>query len=167
MRRVALALLGIFALAGTAGDAFGQATTEVELPGPGMVLQATDTWANWHTYWTSRMVVCAAPCTAVVPSDGTYRIVGEAMPPSAPFTLPLRDRVRLEVGRGSRALHDTGGVLLLVGGVTALVGAMILAGSGKTTDTDVGGLVTLGAGGVMMGVGLPMLLSSATTVHFD
>jgi hypothetical protein len=165
----ALALPGIFALLCTSGLAFGQslpATTQVQLKDPGTVLQATDAWTNWHTYWTSRTVVCAAPCTAVVPRDGTYRVVGDDMPPSSPFRLPEGEEVLLKVHRGNPGAHDGGALFLVLGGITALIGTMLLVGNADKSR-ELAGVITLAGGGAMMGLGLPMLLSNGTTIEFN
>ena len=164
-------------LTASAGDARAQsapdaptaparATTEVKLDQPSMVLQATDAWANWHTYWMSRQVVCSAPCVAVVPREGTYRVVADGMLPSSLFSLPARDRVRLEVHPGRRGAHDAGALLMIFGACVGLVGAAVLAGGGSKA-TEIGGGVSFGAGTAMVGIGLSMLLSTGTTVHFD
>jgi hypothetical protein len=171
-RSSVLASAGILAIVSAAGLAHGQsspATTEVELKEPGTVLQATDTWTNWQTYWTSRSVVCFAPCKAVVPRDGKYQIagvVGADIAPSSPFSLPKGEDVVLQVHRGSAAAHQGGGLLLVLGGISGFIGGMMLASSSGNGGTPVAGAITFSAGALMMLVGLPILLSSGTTVDF-
>jgi hypothetical protein len=171
MSRAAVALPCIVALACASLPAYGQSaplTTRVELDTPGMVLQATDAWANWHTRWTSRSVICAAPCVADVPLELRYRVVADEMPPSPPFSLPERDRVLLHVHPGSAGRHDAGAMLTLLGGITALVGTMVIWGNhGGKGGAGLGGIFAAGTGVAMMGIGIPMMLTSGTAVTFD
>jgi hypothetical protein len=140
---------------------------EVELERPGTVLQATEAWTGWHTYWTSRAEVCAAPCRAEVPRELKYRVVGDGFPPSAVFSLPGRDRVLLSVTPGDTRVHDGGGLLTLVGAIAASAGAVTAMTSSGDKGSMIGGLVCLGVGGVALAIGIPMLLTSATTVRFE
>lgn len=138
----------------------------VTLDRPGTELQATEAWANWHARWTSRRVVCDAPCTAIVPLALTYRVVGEDMSPSSSFTLPARERVRLDVVPGNRGASEAGGMFTILGALGGIGGAMWLA-SGGTKGSDLGPLVVLGVSVAFAGLGLGLLLSSGTAVHFQ
>jgi hypothetical protein len=168
MRLLAVTAASTLALAAT--PAFGQSAPElvrVELARPGTVLEATEAWSNWHTYWTNRSVVCIGPCVAQVPSAMMYRISGPDMPPSSHFSLPARERVRLDVSPGNSFEHAVGAVLTLAGGLSAAGGLItLLAGNGSKPEV-VGGVAFLGAGAVVLGVGIPLLLASMTTVHFE
>jgi hypothetical protein len=168
MRLLAVTAASTLALA--ASPAYGQAApglVHVELERPGTVLESTEAWSNWHTYWTSRSVVCFGPCVADVPADLMYRISGADMPPSSHFSLPARERVRLDVRPGNSFEHAVGGLLTLAGGLSAAVGLVTLLAGDGSKPVVVGGGTCLGLGAGALGVGIPLLLLSMTTVHFD
>lgn len=63
-------------------------------------------------------------------------------------------------------MHEGGGLLTILGCVGGIGGAMWLAGGG-TKGSDLGPLVVLGVSAAVAALGLGMLLSNGTAVHFD
>ena len=164
-----------------AAPAYGQEAPPPEHEAARVVLDEPNTAlrsvVDYHTgrgWWYGARMVCAAPCTARVPIDGTYQVVGEGMPASALFTLP-RDRqdVRIDVHPGNAAAHDVATVVLIVGSVLAGVGLVLLAGDAWAGTTSLSrpemqtGLALAGAGAVGLGVSIPLLIANATTVRFQ
>jgi hypothetical protein len=152
----------------------GPGHVRVELDQPGTELQETERWSAGRTRWFGVRGVCAAPCAADVPEDGMYRVAGAGMPPSSSFALPARDLVHLAVSPGRGDLHDAGGLLTLVGGLTTAVGAGLLLGPlGAGASAEPGGayvptacaIAGVGVAGLVTGIAL--LLGNATTVRFE
>jgi hypothetical protein len=146
----------------------GGPTVELRLEEPGAVLQRTERWQTLHVYWTGKLELCAAPCTVRVPRDMPLRVLGQDFPPSGVFSPPASgDRYLLQVHKGSAGAHNGAGALMVVGGISAAAGAVALVSSGGARTADVVGVALLCLGAVGVGVGLPLLLSSGTTVKFE
>jgi hypothetical protein len=132
---------------------------------------------NYHTgraWWYGARTVCVAPCTARVPIDGTYQVVGAHMPTSDVFSLPTdRDEVHIDVHPGNAATHDVASVVAIVSSVLVGVGLVLLvsdvfAGTTSLSQPEMQvGLAVSGVGAVGLGVSIPLLIANATTVHFQ
>jgi len=119
--------------------------------------------------------VCVAPCNVPVNPAGLYRIGGGTIRPSEPFNMPRpAGQVVVHAQAGSNVKHWVG-VGLVIGGVVdaALSGiyyasASDLANSSSNT-TGQGkeyfqtiGIVTILTGIILLGVGIPLALTSTT-----
>lgn len=137
---------------------------------PGVLLErrqnASEGWSAtiWpgYAYVETWEVACVAPCKTVVDAASTYRVNGPGVATSRNFSLPQgRDALRLHLVSRSAVLHATGIVLTFVGGILALAGGASLASSPAISDAaaaaDVRGLgwVGLGAGALLMAIGIP------------
>jgi hypothetical protein len=146
----------------------------IVLDEPNTALRSVVDYHAGRAWWYGATTVCAAPCTARVPIDGTYQVVGEGMPASSVFSLP-RDRgdVRLDVHPGNATTHDVATVVLIVGSVLAGVGLVLLASNALDGTTSLSrpemqtGLALAGGGVVGLGVSIPLLIANATTVRFQ
>jgi hypothetical protein len=143
--------------------------TQVQLDTPGTVLEMREDWANRHTYYWQRGIVCGAPCSVELPLDSRYkyRVLGADMPASSPFSLPERDSVVLRVHPGNSALHGAGIALTIVGALAGFTGVLMALGRSPSQPAGCAGLITAGVGVGMMGAGIPMTLKNVTTVEFD
>ena len=86
---------------------------------------------------------------------------------SAAFSLPDRERVLLRIEPGNTTRHDGGGLLTLMGGLSTAGGAVTTLAANGNQGTTVAGLAFLGVGVLALAIGIPLLLSSATTVRFE
>lgn len=131
--------------------------------------------------------VCAAPCSALVAADGTFRLGGPDITPSSTFTLANADRngshagvlspIRLRARTASRTVNTVGWVGLGLSFVTFLgsfsslaLGLAFEAGSTDSKDRPAFipiGLVGLGITAVLVGVSIPLLVSSRTNVYVE
>jgi hypothetical protein len=148
-------------------------SVQVDLEEPGTALRGVVNYHNGRAWWYGVRTVCVAPCTATVPIDGTYQVVGTNMPESALFSLPSnREDVELEVHRGNKSAHDGATFFAIAGGLLAGVGVVFLVGelassSPKLSDSDTTtGLVLSGLGVGALAVAIPLLITNATTVRF-
>lgn len=139
-------------------------SVELRLTEPGAVLQRYDWRRDAYSIWTFSGVVCNAPCDARVSRDAKYRVLGADFPPSGRFSPPSTgESFQLDVHKGNRSVGDAGGILTILGGVSGGAAVATLA-FGKA---DVGTVILSCIGIVGLAVGIPALLTSATTVHFD
>lgn len=137
---------------------------------PGVLLErrqnASEGWSAtiWpgYAYVETWEVACVAPCKTVVDAASTYRVNGPGVATSRNFSLPPgRDPLRLRLEPRSAVLHATGIVLTFLGGLLALAGGASLASSPAISDAaaaaDVRGLgwVGLGAGALLLAIGIP------------
>jgi hypothetical protein len=142
---------------------------------PGVLLErrqnASEGWSAtiWpgYSYVETWEVACVAPCKTVVDAASTYRVNGTGVATSRNFVLPPgRDPLRLHLVPRSAVLHATGIVLSFVGGLLALAGGASLASSPAISDAaaaaNVRGLgwVGLGAGALMMVIGIPTWIAT-------
>lgn len=149
---------------------------------PGVLLErrqnASEGWSAtiWpgYAYVETWEVACVAPCKTVVDAASTYRVNGSGVATSRNFTLaPGRDPLRLTLVPRSAVLHATGIVLTFLGGVLALAGGASLASSPAISDTtaaaDVRGLgwVGLGAGALLMAIGIPTWMATYSYARTD
>jgi hypothetical protein len=114
---------------------------------------------EWH-------VVCVAPCTRRVPSDGTFRAAGSDFDASRPFRLP-QDRERLVVTSqlGPKRHSRVVPILMTVLGWTSfgLVGPMLFVGGAlQGNDAMALGGAALTLGGAVAGTaGIVLLVVSS------
>jgi hypothetical protein len=122
--------------------------------------------------------VCRAPCQKMLRTDDVYIIDGEGVKTTNRFTLPTdRNAVTLDVKAGSSSKSSMGVVFVVLGGIAAYVGLLVLEASTlsnaadsvngtsrSNTDGQVIGL-GLGLGGLALGItGIVMISGSTTTV---
>jgi hypothetical protein len=139
-------------------------------------LQRLDSGGIWFD-------VCRTPCAGRVASRGVYRVAGDGLRGSEPFTLSrLGPYVAIETTRvGTYGRSALGGVMAIGGGVVAYVGLVVLAASvpgahredwdeENRSDNDWedarGGAIVMLLGGTAVGiVGLVTLLRNKTNVE--
>lgn len=115
--------------------------------------------------------VCVAPCTVELDPSASYRANGDGVATSSSFELPPgKNEVKLKVHARSSFWYGTGIALTATGGPLALLGAAGLFVAPSLTDSSAektlrgfGGSL-LGAGVLMMIVGLPLWLGGSSTV---
>ncbi|MGH7293866.1 MAG: hypothetical protein ACRELB_02980 [Polyangiaceae bacterium] len=145
------------------------AMTRVELDQPETSLRQVVSYFTGSGWWYGQRVVCSAPCDMRVPTGATYEIVGDGIATSSPFELPRRSDVILQVRPGDATGRNIGGVLAVAGGLALAIGSVALIGAASSdhSGTVTGGLVGVGAGALLLGVGLPLMIANATTVRFE
>jgi hypothetical protein len=129
---------------------------------PGLpVLEARADDSGWQ-------IVCVPPCSRRLDAGASYRIGGEGVVASSPFSLPLTtDRVTVDAYVGSPLLRDVGTVLVLGGFAFAAGGGALLlvpSGRGDRSEQNVVGAGFLVGGLLTLGVGLVARILSDTTV---
>jgi len=168
----ALAALAALATSAASRSATAQErgpTVNVELNQPGTSLRRVVDYGTGQSWWYGQRIVCSAPCEASVPADATYQIVGDGIATSSQFQLPARSDVLLRVRPGNASAHDGATVLVIAGAVVAVLGGLTLVGAASSahSGTVEDGLIVTGVGAALLAVGLPIMLSNATTVHFE
>ena len=140
-------------------------------------LQRIDSGGTWFD-------VCRTPCAGRVASRGVYRVSGDGLRGSEPFTLSRHGPyVSIETTRvGTQGRSALGGIMAIGGGVVAYAGLLVLAasfpsnqaegwheetGSDDDWDEDSRGVATIMLlGGTAVGiVGLVTLLRNKTDVQ--
>ncbi len=117
--------------------------------------------------------VCVSPCDgADLDRYSTYRVAkANRISGSPPFTLPQDGKeVHLRLDAKSLGWHHVGLTMTSLGGAAIVVGTVMLAGASslhKPDDTRLGGAITLGAGALVFGLGLPLSLLTNTRVYAD
>jgi hypothetical protein len=116
------------------------------------------------------IVACRSPCDAQVSIEGTYRIAGEGVRTSAPFTLPSSDgrRLSIDVDTGSKAVLVLGIVLTSVSSAVALVGVVIhMLAKGADIDRSLAPTgIAVAAGGVAgVATGIVLIVMNARTTQ--
>jgi len=119
--------------------------------------------------------VCIAPCNRPVNPQGLYRIGGGSIRPSETFNMPRPSgRVVIDTQIGSTVKHWVGVVLIIAGVVDAGFGTLyylsadtLATSSSNTTDLSKGyfqtvGIVGIVTGLVLLGVGIPLSMSSTS-----
>jgi hypothetical protein len=102
--------------------------------------------------------ICTAPCTAYVQPGTLYRIGGSSIMKSDEFT--ISKPMHLEVSAGSRAARFGGVFMLSTGLSLAGCGGLFLGlDVGKTS-----GIAMLSVGSLLTVIGIPLLVSSVTSV---
>jgi hypothetical protein len=115
--------------------------------------------------------VCAVPCTLQVSPHAGYRVSGRGIATSHEFLLPKGPDVKLDVKASSSfwygagtALTIVGGLLVVVGGTSALVSTNITSTEAEGTLRGLG-LGFLVVGGVMLAAGIPLWLTGRSVVR--
>jgi hypothetical protein len=124
-------------------------------------------------------LVCAAPCDRAVPAGYSYRIAGDSIRSSSPFTVDAQQGARqtLVVSEASRGAFVLGIVGLGVGGGGMVVGLFVafvgavdvgLSNYGDTNyesgkNVETAGWVTTAVGAAAMAGGLVLLLTNVRT----
>jgi hypothetical protein len=143
----------------SAEDARGPPTVWVHLHAPSNVeLQREQSSKEWVT-------VCQAPCNGAVPKDGFYRVAGGTSP-SSRFMLeaPAGGRAEIFVDMPSTPTRVAGWVAFGLGGATAVLGLVVLAGSCTPgahgeSDCESEGPFSPAAGGAAILVGSLVMLT--------
>jgi hypothetical protein len=113
--------------------------------------------------------VCVTPCQVDLDRFSTYRVTARnGVSGSRPFSLPQENEAfALKVDAGDLLAHRAGAALTGAGIAAVVVGVALIAGEGIFSDEDkarTAGYITGGAGLVLMAVGIPLALMTATTV---
>lgn len=116
--------------------------------------------------------VCVTPCKVELPKYSSYRIArANGVSRSHEFTLPQsKDTLKLDVEPGDLWWNRVGHVVLTAGTAAAITGGAIIGLAAKfedEKDVRIAGLITAGAGLVLVAVGIPMVLGSKTHVKTD
>ena len=91
--------------------------------------------------WTA---VCAAPCDAELPAEGSYRVTGDDMAPSGAFQLDRSEHELIIVHPTSRG-HAIGGYWAMgAGGVVAMAGVAVMASVSQPSSNYDNGAAELG-----------------------
>ena len=98
-------------------------------------------------------VVCFAPCTATVPRDGWYRLIGARH--VAPMRLPA-DAVQLTLGAPST--EDSTGFFVAAGGLAAIIAGGIVTWFGAQDPRPDPALEALVTGSALAGAGVIALV---------
>jgi hypothetical protein len=113
--------------------------------------------------------VCVTPCQVDLDRFSTYRVSARnRISPSKSFTLPQSgDQLNLQIDAGNLLMHR-GGVAMSAAGLAAvIVGTALIAGKSIFSDEDKArdaGFITGGAGIVVMAIGIPLAVLTATGV---
>ncbi len=85
--------------------------------------------------------VCTSPCDIPVPALGQYRVRGQGLTSSAPFTLnPVRESAVLQVSPGNKKKERTGWFVIGGAGAAVVAGAVLAAvGTGEGQVAGQGG----------------------------
>lgn len=135
--------------AAAAAQVVRKARVSFDADEPGAVLEA-DHADQGKVPW---YVVCEAPCTRVVATNGTFRVSGPGFHASRPFMLPddKNDaRVTAEMESSSLAVPM---VLTVIGGTIASAGLLTMVGGAVQEQEHHNGEKALVAGGIIGGVG--------------
>ncbi len=113
--------------------------------------------------------VCVTPCQVDLDRFSTYRVAARNQVSSShSFTLPQSsDALQLKVDAGDLLGHRVGVVMSTAGLAAIVVGAALVAGEGIFTDETKArdaGYITGGAGLVVLAVGIPIAILTATHV---
>jgi hypothetical protein len=116
-----------------------------------------------HRHWDP---VCTAPCDQAVSPAFTYRIGGDGIRNSKPFSLH-GERETLNVDEGSTSGLVFGIVGVSVGGASVLIGCLVLLVNGIVRDIDGSTSQNSEAEGVgigMVGIGLAAVVAGAYAI---
>jgi|CZKU01.1.fsa_nt_gi hypothetical protein len=113
--------------------------------------------------------VCVTPCQVDLDRFSTYRVSARnGISPSRSFTLPQSaDSLQLKIDAGHLLMHRAGAAMSAVGLAAVVVGTALIAGQSVFTDETKArdaGFITGGAGLVVMAIGIPLAVLTATGV---
>jgi hypothetical protein len=113
--------------------------------------------------------VCVTPCQVDLDRFSTYRVAARnRISSSRNFTLPQSsETVQIKLDAGDLMGHRIGVTMATAGLAAIVVGAALVAGEGIFTDETKArnaGYITGGAGIVVLAIGIPIALMTATTV---
>lgn len=116
--------------------------------------------------------VCVAPCKVDLDRYSSYRVArANGIPSTHEFTLPPNAQsLNLKVEPGNLAWNRVGTRLAATGTAAAIVGGALIIGAAKfddEKDVRVGGIVTAGAGLLLLAVGIPLAIINQTHVTTD
>ena len=125
-----------------------------------------------HTKNQTWEQVCVAPCRVDLDRFSSYRVAkANGMPSTREFTLPPgAPSLRLQVEPGDLLMHRIGGRLIALGTAASIVGGALITTASKFDDEKevrVAGIITGGAGILLLGIGIPLLIVSQTHVTAD
>lgn len=139
--------------------------------GPVVQIRSSNPKARLQTMRFTWRDVCTAPCNVPVDPNGTYRIGGGSIRPSAEFRMPRpAGTVLVRTETGSTARHWVG-VAMIVGGLGAVLGGIILRSlaSSNTNYTSeqrdfykAVGIVEIVGGAAVAAIGIPVSMSSTS-----
>ena len=153
-------------------------TVDIESTKPATVLERrislneTDGFFFFLPYHASQAVweqVCVTPCKVDLDRFSSYR-VGKfnGVLESRSFTLPqTADPFQIHIEPGNLIVRRVGIASTAIGSAAFIVGAALVAGERLFTDETAArnaGLITGGAGIVLLAVGIPLTILSATKV---
>jgi hypothetical protein len=113
--------------------------------------------------------VCVTPCQVDLDRFSTYRVSARnGISPSKSFTLPQSsDTLNLQLDAGHLLMHRAGTTMAAAGLAAVIVGTALIAGNSIFTDETKArdaGFITGGAGLVVMAIGIPLAVLTATGV---
>jgi hypothetical protein len=113
--------------------------------------------------------VCVSPCQVDLDRYSSYRVSARnGISPSRSFTLPQSaDSLQLKIDAGHLIAHRAAAALAGAGLAAAIVGTALIAAKGIFTDekkAEDAGFITGGAGLVVMAIGIPWAVLTATSV---
>jgi hypothetical protein len=139
--------------------------------GPVVQIRSDNPKARLQTMRLTWRDVCTAPCNVPVDPNGTYRIGGGSIRPSAEFRMPRpAGTVLVTTETGSNGRHWVG-VAMIIGGLGAVLGGIILrslASSNANYTSDqrdfykAAGLVYIVGGAAVAAIGIPVSMSSTS-----
>ena len=113
--------------------------------------------------------VCVTPCQVDLDRFSTYRVTARnGVSGSRTFTLPqTSDSLQLKVDAGNLLAHRAGMAMSSTGFAAVIVGLGLIAAEGIFTDETKArdaGYITGAAGLVLLAVGIPLTIATATSV---
>ena len=116
--------------------------------------------------------VCVTPCRVELPRYSSYRVArGNGTSQSHEFTLPqTKGSLKLDIEPGDLFWNRTSRVLLGAGTAAAIVGGVLITTANSfdaEKDVRIAGIITAGAGVLLLAVGIPLYMGSRTHVKND
>jgi hypothetical protein len=126
------------------------------------IITKTNTWEP----------VCVTPCNVELPRWSSYRVAEtNHVTASREFTLPPnRPNIKLSVDPGNLQVHRLGLTLASAGTAALITGATLTIGAGAWDDETgvrTAGIITGGAGLLLLAIGIPIAIATQTHVDVD